>query len=524
MKTIAKGPFLGINNRLPDFALHKDKVGDFVRGAINVDLTNAGTFVRRKTASLLQALTAPHSLHNELMVIDSALYSVTLPTYSQTLVKLLSSNDRMSYVDFAGDTYFSNGMDAGRVSNGVAYPMGLPLPAEPVVTAIPGTLPAGWYQVAVSYYNSITGEEGGVSPSQNFHLTSDGALRITLPAATAGATHLNVYVSTVNGSVPFLHKTVATGTVTTDVTAISTASREANQRYEVPLPAGRLFLFNGCLCSYKDNVVYEGLPFRPGYYIPSEGGVRFPSAVSNCVPAQNGIYVVADKTYWIPGTRITTAEGIIQDVLPYGGVYGTEFAAPHKSQYGWFGDKGFVIASAQGEVEAVMTETVAVGTLPNEGFSTVFEDDGNRRVVSCGYTLNLENMGVTTYDGWDFTSISGDYATRSDGVYVFDNQTKAAWSINLGKQNFGAENLKHLPAVYVGHGSTEPVYLTTNLPNGAEYDYTARSVSEDLQIQRIDTGKGLRANWYGLSFSAREGEDFTLASVSFAPVASTRRI
>ena len=84
-------------------------------------------------------------------------------------------------------------------------------------------------------------------------------------------------------------------------------------------------------------MVYEGLPFRPGYYLPSEGGVRFPANVSNCVPAQNGIYVVADKTYWIPGTRITTAEGIIQDVLPYGGVYGTEFEAPHKSQYGWFG-------------------------------------------------------------------------------------------------------------------------------------------------------------------------------------------
>ena len=147
-----------------------------------------------------------------------------------------------------------------------------------------------------------------------------------------------------------------------------------------------------------------------------------------------------------------------------------------------------------------------------------------RCVVRWGCRRNLETMGWTTYGGWDFTSISGDYATRSDGVYVFDNQTKAAWSINLGKQDFGAENLKHLPAVYVGHASTEPVYLTVNLPNGAEYEYTARPVSEDLQIQRIDTGKGLRANWYGLSFSAREGEDFTLASVSFAPVTSTRRI
>ena len=241
MKTQPLGPFLGINNRLPDFALHKDKVGDFVRSAVNVDLTNAGTFVRRKTASLLQALTAPHSLHGNLLVIDTTLYSVTLPTYSQTPVKVLTSNDHMSYVDFNGDTYFSNGTDSGRVSSGAAYPIGLPLPTEPVVTAVAGALPTGWYQVAVSHYNNATGEEGGVSPSQNFHLTSTGALRIALPAATAGATHTNIYVSTLNGSIPLLQATVVAGTASVDITAIS-IGREATQRYEAPLPAGRLFL------------------------------------------------------------------------------------------------------------------------------------------------------------------------------------------------------------------------------------------------------------------------------------------
>ncbi len=522
MKTLSKGPFLGINTRLPDFALHKDKVGDFVRSAVNVDLTNAGTFVRRKTASLLQALTAPHSLHGNLLVIDTTLYSVTLPTYSQTPVKVLTSNDHMSYVDFNGDTYFSNGTDSGRVSSGAAYPIGLPLPTEPVVTAVAGALPTGWYQVAVSHYNNATGEEGGVSPSQNFHLTSTGALRIALPAATAGATHTNIYVSTLNGSIPLLQATVVAGTASVDITAIS-IGREATQRYEAPLPAGRLFLFNGCLCSYKDNVVYEGLPFRPGYYLPSEGRVPFPANVSNCVPAQNGIYIVADKTYWIPGTRITTAEGAIQDVLPYGGVYGTEFSVPDKSIYGWFGEKGFVLGSPQGEVQAVMADNVDA-VLPVSGFSTVFEDGGYRRVVSCGYCLNLENTGVTTYDNWGFTSISGGYATNSDGVYVFDSLSKVTWLINLGKQNFGAENFKHLPAVYVGHASVEPVDLTVTLPGGGEYQYTSRSCGDALEMRRIDPGKGLRANWFGLSFSARDGEQFTLASVSFAPVASTRRI
>ena len=53
MKTLPLGPFLGINNRLPDFALHKPKVGDFLRLAVNVDITNSGNIKRRKATALL---------------------------------------------------------------------------------------------------------------------------------------------------------------------------------------------------------------------------------------------------------------------------------------------------------------------------------------------------------------------------------------------------------------------------------------------------------------------------------------
>ena len=39
------------------YALHKDKVGDYLRDAINVDVTDSGHLVRRKALSLAQALT-----------------------------------------------------------------------------------------------------------------------------------------------------------------------------------------------------------------------------------------------------------------------------------------------------------------------------------------------------------------------------------------------------------------------------------------------------------------------------------
>jgi hypothetical protein len=524
MKTLPIGPFLGINNRLPDFALGTDR-GRFLRAADNVDITNSGNVVRRKVEQLIQAVTAPHSLFKNYLVRASALYQVTLPTYSETLVKILSSNDPMSYVEYNGDIYYSNGTDSGRIAaNGTVYPWALPTPAAPTVVSIPGALYKGYYQVAVAYSNSVTGEEGGISASNNYELAADGALRITLPAATTGATHINVYVSTVNGSIPMLRTTVTTGTATVDVTTTD-YGRESNQRYEDPLPAGtRLFMHNGRLCSVKGKDLFYSLPYRPGYYLPVENRIPFPENVGIAVSNQGGVYVSADKTYFIAGQDLGAAE-LVRDVLPYGAVPGTEFHVPNKSLVGWFGDKGIVIADPQGEVQAVMSDNIDLTPLAS-GISTVFNSNGYRRVVSCGWCLNLDNFAATTYSSYDFTSTSEGYGTKADGVYLLESTSGGAVTayIGLGKENFGVENLKRMPAVYLGVTSSAPMMLRVTLPNDSVFDYDARNSSTDMRVQRVDTGKGLYANWYAISVYNTEGSDFTLASVSFAPVVSGRRI
>ena len=529
MKTISKGGFLGINNRLPDFALHKDKVGDYLRDAINVDVTDSGHLVRRKALSLVQALTGAHSLFGEYLVIDSAIYRITLPTYSQVLVKTLTSNAKMAWHELNGDIYYSNGTDTGRIdAAGNWYPWGLPLPAEPVVATLPGGLPAGYYQVAVSYARYVGGtavanllEEGGVSPSNNYELTSDGALRVTLPAATVWATHINVYVSTQNGSIPMLQAVVPVGTATVDVTVLN-MGRDAVQRFEEPLPAGhRVFSFNGRLCCLSGDTLYYGLPYKPGYYDPVAGRIQFPATVSVAIGNQSGIYVAADKTYFIAGADLD-GEVVLRDVLPYGAVPGTEFVLPDKENMvvGWFGAKGVVVADFQGQVSPLMADTVDQ-TPPASGFSTVFESDGYRRVVSCGWCVNTANGAATRYADYDLTSASGGYGTKADGLYALEGEGDVAWLVDLGKENFGAEQLKHMPAVYLGCSSDAPLNLRVQTPQH-DYTYAARSYSDTLQEHRVDTGKGLRSNWFNLSLQGES--DFTLASVSFAPVASTRRI
>ncbi len=542
MKTFSSGPFMGINNRLPDFALATDK-GLWLREAENVDIDNAGRVHRRHATTLVQAMSNADSLYLTSSTAGyirrgAAIYAITLPTYSETLFKVLTVSAALSWTEFNGVLYYSNGTDSGRIEGGIWYPWGLATPNAPSCSTIPGAIYAGAYQVGVSYYNNVTGEEGGISASSNPSLASDGGIRIALPGASPGATHVNVYFSTVNGSVPMWIGSYVIGTSSVDVTVEPARFRESNGRFEQQLPAGtQIFMANGRLCSVSGNRINIGSPARPGYYIPIDGRQRaegapmdygyitFPADVDLAVPTQMGVYVAyGDVTQFFAGTDLAATE-LVKDVLPYGAVPGTAFVVPHKENplVGWFGDHGIVVGDPQGMVKDLMIDNIDL-TPPASGVSAVIQNNGTRRVVSCGWCLNLENNAATQYTDWPATSFSRGYITTATGLFEVDGTGSVDAHISLGKNDFGAENLKHLPACYLGVSSDTPMELRVTTPNAEDYHYEARSSAAEMRIQRVDPGKGLRANWYDLSIYNTEGSDFTLASVSFAPVASGRRI
>jgi|GEM_PF-2564780 len=543
MKTQPIGPFLGINNRLPDFALAVRDKGNWLRDAVNVDIDNAGRVRRRAAVTLAHAMSNADSLY---LTSDtagylrrgSAIYAIALPTYAETLFKVLSADAPLSWAEYNGSLYYSNGTDSGRIENGVAYPWGMATPNAPTCSSIPGDLHAGTYQVAVSYSNSTTGEEGGISASSNPSLSAIGGIRVTLPGASSGATHVNVYLSTVNGSIPMWIGSYAIGTASVDIATEPTRLRESNGRFEQPLPAGtQVFLANGRLCSVSGNRINIGEPARPGYYIPIDGRQRtegtapdygyvtFPANVDLVVPTQMGVYVAyGNITQFFAGTDFASVE-LVKDVLPYGAIPGTAFVVPHKENplVGWFGAHGVVFGDPQGQVKDMMVDNIDL-TPPASGTLVVVQSGGFRRVVSCGWCLNLENGAATRYEDWPVTSSSRSYATMPDGLYLLSGTGKVDAHVDLGKNDFSGENLKAMPACYLGAASDTPMELRVTTPDHEDYRYEARSSSTDLRIQRVDVGKGLRANWYDLSIYNTDGSDFMLASVSFAPVASGRRI
>lgn len=316
MKTLALGPFLGLNNRLPDFALRirtRQLSGDFLRSAINVDVDNSGNLRSRRATERTTVVAGAHSLTSGYYVQGGAIY-----TLAGVFVKLLSNNNPVNWVKSGSDLYYSNDVDTGRITGGAAYPLALPTPDSPAFTTIGGGLEPGWYQLGVSYarYDGATLlEEGGVSASSNHELAATGGFRATLPASVPGATHVHVYLSRANGEVPYLLASVAIGTATYDCTAHA-AGRESPGRYEEPLPAGALFMSNNRLCSFSGSRVYVGLPYRHGYCLSVESYIDFAEPVTLAVENQGGTYIAtATATRWFPGDLGDVKDTVV-DVLP----------------------------------------------------------------------------------------------------------------------------------------------------------------------------------------------------------------
>ncbi len=147
------------------------------------------------------------------------------------------------------------------------------------------------------------------------------------------------------------------------------------------------------------------------------------------------------------------------------------------------------------------------------------------------WAMNAETGGFTRYEGFDFNSyakIDGAYfGCKEDGIYQLDGQTDAGVPIrsmvSFGKQGFGTSALKRITNAYVGVSGQGRLFLKVR-GEGQEYTYAARSYDEALQVQRFDTGKGLRVNWLEFELYNADGEDFELASVEFAAVPTSRRI
>ena len=174
---------------------------------------------------------------------------------------------------------------------------------------------------------------------------------------------------------------------------------------------------------------------------------------------------------------------------------------------------------SQSTIRALMT---AVASMANINF-----DDGTASV----WVVNTKNDGTTRYSNYGFNSFakigSKHYGVMRNGLYLLDGPNDAGTpipaAVNFGNSDFGTSKEKALMNCYVGVSSTGAAVLKV-VANGATYFYTARSSSPTLQTQRIDLGRGLRANYYELELQNTNGGAIEFESIEFTPLPLSRRI
>ncbi len=375
------GPFVGVNNRLPDHQLgiveRGRKAGDYLRNAVNVDLTATGTLQRRKGSTLAQAGADCHSLWSD---GEQAFYVDGDTLYQYPRIALRSGlvpGRRVSWCKTpTGDVIWTNGTVLERIRAGVSAPLGLPVPnpAPTVSASAGGSLKVGVYQVAITATNA-DGEESGATWPVQVTVPEGGRIEVSgLPG-----TLVNIYVSPLNGDTLYLSaSTTASSYIIPVMGAQGAQCPTLNLR---PLPAGRFVReYHGRLLVADAAGIYYSEPWAYGLYNPLRGYIPL-AGITVLEPGQTGVYVAtAEKTYWLSGLDVDQVERVVE-LLPYGAVEGSATRIENSNDIAWFSARGLVVGSQDGQAKNMQEENVAVG-VAQVGATLYREQGGMRQIIA----------------------------------------------------------------------------------------------------------------------------------------------
>lgn len=304
--------FAGIRNTLPAERLHvlptKDDATTDLVEAVNVDLDNSGQ-VARRLGTALKIAGACHSIWAQgdtaLFVRGAQLLRI-YPDYStEVLASGLTVQSTMAYAEVNGRVYWSNGFESGVIADGRSRSWGMDIPAAPGLSLVGGFVPAGQYQISVTFVRNDEQESGAALPS-TITLADVGGLRVTWPAVSDPAIEsARIYVSEPNGTTLYLAAEAPVDDLYTEVSSLGSAV-PLNTLWQDKPPAaqalaysgGRLWLGVGEFIFATTALGYEYVDLRD--YVAVDGSrIRFLAGV------EHGVFIgTANAVFFLSGDTL----------------------------------------------------------------------------------------------------------------------------------------------------------------------------------------------------------------------------
>lgn len=302
-KTVLLNSFQGINNvSLPERTNPK-----YMKEANNVDLTKDGSFRLRK--GFTQVLSGNY---RSIWSNNSALYAmkggdlVSISTaMDETVVHTgLDSELDVAYVKANNIVYFSNGEYSGAIENGAGRQWGINPPAMSPTTAVTsGILDEGRYQVVVTY-SDADGRESGARLAASISVNANQGILLTglLPSINNEVTTTNIYCTQANGEVFYLVASIPDTDTTFAINDVSHAVVTLKtQHMSAPPAATMLEYYNGRVYGAYENLLWWTEAMSYEHVSMSHNFVQYPSDIKGIMAVDDGIWVAADKLYYLAG-------------------------------------------------------------------------------------------------------------------------------------------------------------------------------------------------------------------------------
>jgi hypothetical protein len=279
----------------------------------------------------------------------------------------------------------------------VVRPWGTPVAATPTLTAVGGGLTAGVYRVQVTQIGT-DGLEGGVSDAAEITLTGSGqGIRVTLAAAPVVS---RVYATSANGTHPYA---VGQGSGSLDVITTFGDGEPAPTRFVKPPPCGtQIDYFAGRMYVTSGNTVWYSQGFQPHRFNMAAGFFQFPAPVTVFAPVSDGLWVVADMTYFRAGKNPDeNAQWIPQ--LNYAAMAGDSTKVPYDNDQIWMSSRGLVRGAEGGQLKNIQEANVA----PYPGY----------QVAICLREVRGQRLATVSYIPSGANAFQNpEWATRGTGI------------------------------------------------------------------------------------------------------------
>lgn len=258
----------------------------------------------------------------------------------EALTKVVDLPDtrKLLWAELNGEVYFANASVAGRLTRNGVHPLRWATPTQPMLRVLPGALPAGQYQAAVTFVMP-DGRETGAGPRAAIEVAAESSIELTPPTAPEGWT-ARVYVSAANSTALLMLGETAGGAVLFDGSP-DRLGGELLTSNTMPLPAEveALTTWRGSAWAAtmtpdgRDSVVWSSLPLSPHLWGSTEGFFAVPGLVTLLADGGDALLVgTGDAIY---AMRYGEAGPELQTLSDYGVPPGLTAARDGGQTYLW---------------------------------------------------------------------------------------------------------------------------------------------------------------------------------------------